>query len=74
MSMDGELYARVRTLEKQVAALLDRHPEVRAVMERGSATFGFSAPIGAIQNSQSVKARLIREPDGSLVVEAYDAP
>lgn len=32
--MDAELYARVRKLEKQVEALLERHPEVRAVLQR----------------------------------------
>lgn len=34
MSMDAELYSRVRKLEKQVEALMERHPEVRAVLQR----------------------------------------
>jgi hypothetical protein len=34
MSMEGELYERVKRLEKQVEALMERHPEVRVVLER----------------------------------------
>jgi hypothetical protein len=80
MSLDAELYARVRKLEKQVEALLERHPEVRAVMERETAAMEYTGtitscpitvPVERLENGENFNVYLVMGPDGKLGF-AYD--
>jgi hypothetical protein len=52
MAMDAELYERVRKLEKQMAALLDRHPEVRVVLERNVTLTASEAPPAVLYSTE----------------------